>query len=140
MHNKYVFASLISKGLALRAMKKAGRCEEEKGTRKIHSKETKLSPAPCQLRIIPETSWRQVSRDILICNQDICNLIVKSLTQNRGRERTENHQNRKQSQLSCRNGNLSHIHTHTHPRSAACATWITATAILRKYNTSQYFT
>lgn len=43
MHNKHIFATQISKGLALRGKEKFGRQEEEKGTGQTGSKETEIS-------------------------------------------------------------------------------------------------
>lgn len=52
----------------------------------------------------PSQKWHPDTQDNVYLY--IYNLILKSLTQNSGRERTENHQNRKQIKLSCRNSNL----------------------------------
>lgn len=92
----------MSKSLALRGMEKAGCQEKEKGTAQIYSKETQISWGLCQHNITHNISWSQVSRDIPI-HRTMYNVILKILSQTRGRERIENYQNRKQIKLSCNN-------------------------------------
>lgn len=64
MHNKYIFAPQISKGLASRGKEKVGCQEEEKGTGQIHSKETEMSWGLCQHKITPESQqWHPDTQD-----------------------------------------------------------------------------
>lgn len=83
-------------------MEKAGCQEKEKGTGQIHSKETQISWGLCQHDITHKISWSQVSIDIPI-HRTMYNVILKSLSQSSGRERTEDYQNKKQIKLSCSN-------------------------------------
>lgn len=83
-------------------MEKAGCQEKEKGTGQIQSKETQISWGLCQHDITHKISWSQVSIDIPI-HRTMYNVILKSLSQSSGRERTENYQNKKQIKLSCSN-------------------------------------
>lgn len=83
-------------------MEKAGCQEKRERHRSNKFQRNQISWGLCPHDITHETTWSQVSRDIPI-HRSMYKVILKLLSQNSGRETTENYQNRKQIKLSCSN-------------------------------------